>query len=131
MKRWTSEQWFTQRVRNLIGSEELEKDTVMSLARDITLAGELVTGGAYDWVSRHPAPIPDTYHPEDIWELHLTLVSVEPDPPCPHELGSRTSFQGVEYRLARCPRCLSGCIGVVLDPDATGPWRLECCSAVS
>jgi hypothetical protein len=130
VKEWRSEQWFTERVRRLIGTSELEKDTALAVARDITLAGELVTGGHCRWVARHTVPYTLAYNPEAVWEFHLTMVSEEPDAPCQHEMGSTTTTLGVEYRLSRCPRCLSGCIGRVIDPTLTGPWQLGCCSEV-
>jgi hypothetical protein len=130
MKTWRSEQWFTERVRRLVSTTELEKDTALAVARDITLAGELVTEGHYEWRARHTQPESLAYNPEAVWELHLSLVSEEPDAPCEHELGTTTTSHGVEYRLSRCPRCLSGCIGKVVDPTLTGPWQLGCCTEV-
>jgi hypothetical protein len=131
MKQWDVEQWFSERVRRLIGAGELEKDTALTLARDITLAGELVVGGWCEWVPRHQVQLNPAWNPEDVWELHLSLISDEPDAPCEHALGSVTTAHGVEYRLSRCPRCLSGCVGKVLDPLSTGPWALGCCTEVS
>jgi hypothetical protein len=124
MKTWCSEQWFTERVRQLMTVSELEKDTALTLARDVTSAGELVAGGWYEWVPRHRVPEMLAYNPEDVWALHLTLVSEEPDGPCQHELGQTTTTRGVKYKLSRCPRCLAGCVGKPVDP---GSWELGCC----